>query len=453
MEYFAHWCQYVRHDLKIPFSEEICLVMDSGGGSLSHFAPEVGVLSAKYRVRPFYLAPYHTAALMPLDQSPNREFERCWSQIRSKESNFNSLQALNACHECFDHGYSKKNVLQGWSSIGLAAGESVCRDKVILERGPQLFRQVVPKEERDYVCDVADQVFSPPKGYKRARESARCSSSQCRGIVQSSHKFCPACGQKNESYNAISDAVDQGARAQGYRRKSTALVDMQDALDFEPATKRHLTKVWGDMLSKVRTGGSGTCEDAAETGATSAGGACQKVPTASASGQKVPAPSTPAASAPCKTPAASASGRKVPAPSTPAASAPCKTPAASGSGRKVPAPSTPAAPAPDHKSQGEGADSASEESQPNFDLDSPEDAQKFLEAYWSRHRRAEVRPVLEFFLSQLRKEVSKKKPLSELIRLRVTQTGVLKSREGKKKFIQAWAENRSKRFAEHPRKK
>ena len=39
--------------------------------------------------------------------------------------------------------------------------------------------------------------------------------------------------------------------------------------------------------------------------------------------------------------------------------------------------------------------------------------------------------------------------MSELIRLRVTQTGVLKSREGKKKFIHAWTENRSKRFAQH----
>ena len=58
-----------------------------------------------------------------------KEFERRWSEIRSIQSNFSSLRALDACHECWEHGYSRAHVLKGWSSIGLKAGEPVCREK------------------------------------------------------------------------------------------------------------------------------------------------------------------------------------------------------------------------------------------------------------------------------------------------------------------------------------
>ena len=183
--------------------------------------------------------------------------------------------------------------MTGWSSVGLRSGEPLDRKKVILERGKQLFRQVVPKSDRMYGGQEADKVFSPPRGYKRAAESVRCSSAQCRGLVQPSQQFCPACGVKNVAFSSISEAVEMGARKQGYRRKATQLVDMDDALDFEPASKKHLTKVWGDMLSKV-------------------------------AGKDTSAPSTPAPqpSAP-STPAAPAQAPSTPAPA-PATPVPCQ---------------------------------------------------------------------------------------------------------------------------------
>lgn len=175
IEYYAHFCQWLRSEGNVSMDEEVVIIMGSGGGSMSHFATEIGVLSAKYRCRPFYLAPYHTAALMPLDQAPNREFERAWSECRSKQSNFSTLQALDACHECWDKAYSSQNVLKGFASVGMTLGKPLCREKVLLERGPHLFRKTVPKQERNYVSDCADKVLSPPKGYKRAPDSVRCS--------------------------------------------------------------------------------------------------------------------------------------------------------------------------------------------------------------------------------------------------------------------------------------
>ena len=51
---------------------------------MSHVAVTVGVLSEKYKIRPFYLPPYHTSAAMLLDAAPNREMARAWSAMRAK---------------------------------------------------------------------------------------------------------------------------------------------------------------------------------------------------------------------------------------------------------------------------------------------------------------------------------------------------------------------------------
>lgn len=121
-EFFAHWCQWLRGTLSVPLEEQVMLLLDSGGGSMSHLSTEVALLACKYHVRPFYLQPYHTCALCPLDMAPNREFERQWSILRSKSSNFSSLEALDCAHQCFETGYSTKHVLSGWRDVGLTAG-------------------------------------------------------------------------------------------------------------------------------------------------------------------------------------------------------------------------------------------------------------------------------------------------------------------------------------------
>ena len=114
------------------------------------------------------------------------------------------------------------------------------------------FRKLLPATERKYEAEESSLVLPPPEGYKRATDSHRCSGTHCKAMVSSSCKFCPECATPNAHYNSVANAVSKGSRSQGYKRQCDQLVDMQDALDFNPSKKQNLTKIWGDMLSKVR---------------------------------------------------------------------------------------------------------------------------------------------------------------------------------------------------------
>lgn len=262
-----------------------------------------------------------------------------------------------------------------------------------MQRGGQLFRQTVPKEDRNYGGKEADKVFSPPRGYKRAIESVRCSSAECRGLVQPSHQFCPTCGAKNEAFSSVSQAVEMGARQQGYRRKATALTNMEDALDYEPAAKKHLCKVWGDMLSKV-------------------------------AGKDPAAPCTPAPVS-AAVPPAPAVPQEPPKASSTSAQAPC-----------LPAPPP---------------ESSEKEKKTEYDLDVAEDACQFILAHFKASLQEEARPAVEFFVGELKKKASKIKPLSAWMQKEIVATRVLMKPQSRHMWLTSWKENRSHRYVSGPK--
>ncbi|CAK9067052.1 Uncharacterized protein SCF082_LOCUS34013 [Durusdinium trenchii] len=226
-QFYAHWCQYVRDVLKIPLSESIVVILDSGGGSLSHLSVSVGVLSEKYNIAPFYLPPHHTCAVMPLDMHPNRAFESHWAHIRSRSTSISSLQALDSLQ------------------IGCAPDP----DKILIDK-PELFKKIVPVADRDYKEAQNANALPQPRGYERALASHPCTS--CKRKVPTSAKFCSMCGATNANYDAIQGSVSQGAKSQAYKRKPTQITDMQNALDFSPSRKKSATKVWGDLTAKAK---------------------------------------------------------------------------------------------------------------------------------------------------------------------------------------------------------
>ena len=205
-----------------------------------------------------------------------------------------------------------------------------------------------------------------------------------RGLLDpllSSLNWPPARGQLNKNYSEIADSVAKGGRAQGFKRESTPLVDMQDALDFSPKRRLCTTAVWGDMVQKTR-----------QTAANRARQAEEAAPA-------TPAPATPAVAAPTS-PAAPA--RLKPA---------CSTPKA---GVEEPAPRA-----------GEPASSSNE-----YDLDNPTHCESYILDHFQAHRHDEVRPVAVFFVQSLQSEAkAKKDTLAGLMQKRIVLSKILSKRK------------------------
>ena len=173
--------------------------------------------------------------------------------MRAQTSSMNSLQALDCCHQCWDASYTKSTAIKGFAACGLRTNEIPDVEAIITQK-PELFKSIVPVEERKYEDAQSAEVLPKPRGYERALASSKCSS--CKKMVPSSQKFCGNCGKANDGYDSIQGSVAAGAKSQGYKRAPTQVVDMKDAMDFSPSRKRCCTKIWGDMISKVRNSAS-----------------------------------------------------------------------------------------------------------------------------------------------------------------------------------------------------
>lgn len=269
------------------------------------------------------------------------------------------------------------------------AGLPLNRARVLLERGPQLFKKTVPMSDRNYVTEEATQVLDPPKGYVRATEATVCKHG-CKGMVQPYHRYCPTCRGENENYSSIADAVAKGGKSQGYKRKATPLQNMEEALSLSPAKKQAaegVAKVWGDLVqtSRMRLTSKSPPEQTATPG--------------------TPALQTPASS-----------NKDNVAPPNPATSA--------------------------------GADHADENIE--YDLDCPESASNFLLLHWSEKNREDVKIFVERYIQKARSKITKSDPLSAIIQREVVKTGVLLKRDGRDKWLAAQKHARSIRFVAKP---
>ena len=387
-EFFLIWCRHVRE--AVPACDrEIVLLLDSGGGGMIHMSSEIALLSEKYGVRPFWLLPYLTKAVMPLDQKPNREYERRWSQIRTRSADMGPLAALDAAHECWDAGYNRDNVISGWRDAGIVHGESLRCEHLIQTRGPQLFKKLLGQEELQYETDEAKHVFERPTGYVRASEYITCE--KCSHKVHAGHKFCPHCKADNPKFSEIALAVSKGSKTQGYSLKGGSLADVQAELaSIEPSKKANLSKIWGDLVSKV-----------------SAVSAQQE------------------STAPLPQPTAV----------TPSSGINTSKPEKSSSSKDPPV----------KENKVESQTDLDE-----FDLDCPEQAEQYIPLFFSEKIRAEAQPAVRFFISEKKAAANKKETLSHILQKEILKTNVLAKPDGRKKWLQAWQWNRGIRYVAKP---
>jgi hypothetical protein len=85
-----------------------------------------------------------------------------------------------------------------------------------------------------------------------------------------------------------------------------------------------------------------------------------------------------------------------------------------------------------------------------FDLESTDDCIEFIVAHWGPNRPDHLEEVASFFVKELRGKASRTKPLSHLMQCDVIKSGILKTKEARRKWYEAWAINRKTRFVKLP---
>ena len=243
--------------------------------------------------------------------------------------------------------------------------------------------------DRDYCTDEAAKVLDGPKGYVRAPDVTMCKN--CKAMVQSSHRYCPGCTRENQSFSEVAEAVSKGGRAQGFKRKATPLVNMEEALTLSPGKRETVVRAWGDMVNKTRLIGKTTPK--AEAQAPSA--AQPSVQTSSSSTSKDIAKETTATNAP---------------------------------------------------------ELAAEKAAPpsEYDLDDPLSATEYLCLFWPDKSRDEAKVLVEFYIQTTKAKVSKAEPLSALIQKGLLKPGILMKKDGRQKWLEAQRHARAIRFVQKP---
>ena len=393
-QFCIRWERWVRESLDIPRPTELLLLLDSGGGSLIHLTPEFTIFCDAASVRPFFFPPYATAACCPLDQAPNMVCELRWDELRSKGHGMNQLQALDCSHDCWDTGYSSKNIVSGFKKCGLS-DSGIDRTVVLVDRGPQLFRSTVSKEDLQVTTKAATALLHRPTGYKKSDDKMPCT--HCAKRTPCSMPRCGFCGKENAHYSVVAECVEKGVKGGGFTRTQPEVACFEEATSHvQPGHKANLAKWSGDLIGEMRR---------------------RRDKESKESSSLKPTPATPEIASSSK-----------PTPTAPETAEP-----PSSSDHQPPKTETP----------------AEEPQKKEYDLENPHDCVEWIVVAFKQSQQAEVRPVADFFVQNLQKKKGKD-TLAEAFYKTVLAPKLLAKPQGREAWFKAQRHNRSLRFVAHP---
>ncbi len=373
-------------------AKEIMLNIDSGGGSLIHLSVEFTLACVQYSLRPFYFHPNTTRAVMLLDQDPNRTAEAEWNTARrqSSDQGLTVRRALPIIRALHPRAYCPRTIEKGGRKVGFEVGKPLRPDTVLVDRAPDVFRAICKDSVGEMQTPEGKALLTPPSGYKRAAAHTECS--RCHASVPVSFKHCDRCGEPNASYEEAS-AILHG-RSAAKRHKQADAKEVAAVVAAAPDdTVKQTKKFMGDLMASMRAKGS----------------------------------------APASAPPEQAVANAEPKPGAKDAEA---------AGAIADADKAPS------------SDSGTEE----FDMDNPDDVVNIIQASFPGKEVtslgckniAEFEKVARFFVDNLKKGVCKAKPLSELVRAKLLQTGDLKSKKARESRYKWWAKKRSERYWKKP---
>ena len=127
--YFVQECfgKVAREQHHIPEDKVLCLVRDSGGGSLLHLSVSLVQVCLQLNMRLYYFPAYTTRCLMALDQHVHQSMADNWKKFkqhwRSKNEKLSLLCALRAIHSFLPAYLSEKMAEISRRRIGVASCE------------------------------------------------------------------------------------------------------------------------------------------------------------------------------------------------------------------------------------------------------------------------------------------------------------------------------------------
>lgn len=217
--YFVQECfgKVAREQHHIPEDNALCLVLDSGGGSLLHLSVGLVQVCLKLNIRLFYLPSYTTRCLMALDQNAHQSMSDSWKKFKqhwsSKNEKLSLLGALRAIHSFLPTSLSEKMAEISWRRIGVASGQQWDRNILFVERAAEIF-STVRTEEAQQTSTTALAILqnvSPSK--------SKCTG--CGQMLASNMKLCFTCGKPNDAYKEEDYKVHKSGWRSGWKNNPT----------------------------------------------------------------------------------------------------------------------------------------------------------------------------------------------------------------------------------------
>ena len=297
--------------------------------------------------------------------------------------------------QVFEHAYRKPFILHGFENVGLKAESKLNRSKLLVDRAAEIMKRNVPKADVAIETPEGEAVLQIP--YTLPTTMASCGA--CGENTGTHLPFCGHCGSKNSAYSAEMAAVHKGAKSGGYAKQKD-FFDVSKVLNTMPNEEKQTRFAFcGDLLTEMRKRKS-------------------KSESVEHPAKKCHAAQSEKHSQPLQ------DSDKVCAQS-----------------------SKPEQP----KDVLTEVQSETDSDREDYDLESMEDATKYMLAHWPKKDRESCRPVVAFFLEELKRESCKTKPFSSLITLKIINPGQLNSKKGRSTFLSAWRANRAKRYAPKPK--
>ena len=97
-------------------------------------------------IRPFYLPPYTTKALMPLDQVAHAPMSREWAMLKQllaqRKQGLTLYVALKGIAGVVGEGLKPSNAAASWAQCGFRPNQCLDRDKLFVERREELLKSL-----------------------------------------------------------------------------------------------------------------------------------------------------------------------------------------------------------------------------------------------------------------------------------------------------------------------